>query len=1171
MTRIVDTPWKEDSLFRRFSRKLVPIMFLLMMVAGMSLVLTSNQAQAVDISQCENMYLLGDRLGEGDDEKGNFRKKAENKSAKNIEIDNIPGRKISDLEKGADDLKEKHDTKNACIIIEAGSTQLKGDREDMIDQINRVADKFPDAKHIFWVKPVTKSGSSESTMSAAIDQVDNERDNFYGIDISRLRDNPALFEDNGLLMTDKGYETRVDEIFRQIENAGKDQDDLDDNQNNSGAGNNSGSNNGAGAGSGAGAGAGSQNGAGQNTSRGNVEQSHSPVGAADGSTEHANGSGTDADDGSDPGICGTDKDDNPIMCDRGTYAGSPANYADKAHNSSSLTTIATDYLPSARWVNHHVSVAQFNVDDLLSLFNQAPKAAGAILNMASVIASAIIGLTSMVYSTIIATGILAGADALFGFVTGSILSFENSTAAKTSAIVASILTISIGMSAMQVLKPSSGVSLKQGLKQAGMSVLKTVLVVFFVAFMGMQSRNNSWKTGQVEGGDVGEMIAQSIAGDEDIEGEALKIHQVQNNEYQSNNVMFDMAPNTRLDIASPLTWNALSLGWFVSIVFWFSRVIVSAFTTIATELLVAPFNGIAHYANNITNNDKPSTCDRYIDGLRDVFFSSAAARNNQAAAGVLGIIDQIFLWLSKGAYSIAYGGGTRSSDNSWCWRAEADAGRTAGDRLMVARQAGLYTDIAGLGPLIGEGIVSGSLKANGEKINQDKNMNHDTRGGLLVQKDGLWIPGASMEERARASLGEDATGIGYGQSVAYYAACVWEPENGYNATLSNEWRGTMAMGLTGNYGKADEILEGRNAPVFAPNESTGMAGKDVEDEGATSDDEKEEGDDDSEKQKEKDKKDDVNDNRKTDDKDDNQREEYGMTEEEAKSMTEQNAEKTKDSAKKCAEGSGSDCVDAATGAIDTATSAGDEAAFGKHENQSRGSGEYEMYQGPGETLENDGKYVQLINTGDISPNQLNMKGAGDGQWPEKAFLLSDIDCANAFIFEIGEGGMGATDREQMGFGKNIWSDRWSFIPLSQSVVKTMMGKVGNFLNDIPGVGHVMRGAKKVKGWVTPDADPGEPGSAEREPQTRFSSTAVTNSGIKDPMEFYYSYYGSDLTTFVSAFGNILAIVAVSILVVAFAIFPIALFNLVLSVVVGLSGFVSMFSLIMYALRGGRKK
>lgn len=240
----------------------------------------------------------------------------------------------------------------------------------------------------------------------------------------------------------------------------------------------------------------------------------------------------------------------------------------------------------------------------------------------------------------------------------------------------------------------------------------------------------------------------------------------------------------------PSDWAGLSPGWLVvginKLAGWGMGWLSSAVNTV-TNAVDSSVNPTDQYG---------SACDRYIDGMHAIYLNTAAGQAAGGRARIMVSFDNLVKQLYFYNYQSAALGTNMGASNAWCRFAENQAGSATGDQILIARVAGLYSELIGTGGL---GVIGGDPEKVSDPsvvaTNKDTgSRNVPVSNGHLVDAEGDWIDGQSKSVAERifgpsyyAEKTERKDNVnGSTMSVFYFAACVWNEIAG-PVSLNKEW------------------------------------------------------------------------------------------------------------------------------------------------------------------------------------------------------------------------------------------------------------------------------------------------------------------------------------------------------------------------------------------------
>lgn len=781
MINFANPTWRNDRI-GRFKSKALAVLFLLSIAMGLALI-SSGSAKALDIRECTEWTVLGDSLTL-DAQNAGLEQMMSERGASGIEVNAKAGMSVRDIAEIAPSVRSGG---QSCLIIDAGARDLgEGAPGDLI---RNALNNFPEVNSIFWVMPNVTSDfpTPHTKFNSSLKAIDKSGDykNLTLIDVSSLT--PTI---NGNRFEGEENQKRVSLILDAIE--GKDDPTPPSSGNNPG-GNNSGGNNPGGNGNG-------------------------------GSGGGYNGGALDVDgDGASKGDAMKNSLD-------GANRVSPAGFAEAARTTYDLKD-AKKYLTINRWHEFQIPEREFDLLSPSSYSNVGARVGGVAMTWGATVLSWAYSVLAFAMSATVSSAGLNLGDYFFAKnfgVGGWLLDSGNADGGTSLAFITSIFIIAAIVSLGSALAPSRGGDINARIRDFGGSIVKVVLVLGFIMFVGTQSQKNHSDGGvTVPGGNLGYSAHQPSQIEQSL----------------GNDIINDLKPNLDREstqtvgksINTPSTWAPLSIGWLVSAVYWVASTFSDAVMTIVRVFLITPMAGLSQMTvnNDGTQGDNATgrVCNRFIDSMHTTFMSTPAVSGSGQFGELMRIIDLVNSRTLHYAYSELWGAETVSADSGWCWAMENVNRSHVGDWMMISRGAGLYTEGVGAGNLVLASANANTI-ATGRNSPIDIKANLDTfpelggsRDGYLVKADGTWQDFTSEEGSAterigaiqRAELfmgktqaGKDEANLNASSSQAryYFSVCDWAPHNSFKGSPNVDWNlRVMAMGATGNFGENENSEE----------------------------------------------------------------------------------------------------------------------------------------------------------------------------------------------------------------------------------------------------------------------------------------------------------------------------------------------------------------------------
>ena len=236
--------------------------------------------------------------------------------------------------------------------------------------------------------------------------------------------------------------------------------------------------------------------------------------------------------------------------------------------------------------------------------------------------------------------------------------------------------------------------------------------------------------------------------------------------------------------SDPGSWALGSPGWIVSTAMNLTNELGGVFTGV--------IDGITHSLTSSTDQGAGSACDRYVAGMHAIYKTSGAGREMGGKSNILIAYDRLITQLYFSNYRLAALGDSVGAENSWCRMAENQTGSPVGDQVLIARAAGLYSELIGTGGL---GTFTGNANADPYAISMSAvNLTGGSAkytvgqsSGVLVDASGNWKESAGdpsdAVEVADSIFGprylsgsiEDKSGGFSGSRLAtmYFSGCIW--------------------------------------------------------------------------------------------------------------------------------------------------------------------------------------------------------------------------------------------------------------------------------------------------------------------------------------------------------------------------------------------------------------
>lgn len=761
------SPWKNQTT-ERWRNIIIVMLFFIGLVASFGAIFTTSYATAQNNGgECQAYTIIGDHQGVQDVNAGLEEKIKSELGVQDVESQTFNGRDINQITKQIN----SSNLSGRCLIIEGGTGDLKNSKPKMEKDVDKAmkAINSSGAKKVFWVSPVVDDNRAgkdykPKVFNDVLREKSNGQVNIVNIQELSVRGN--LFEDNGVTMTEEGYEQRVDLIVKKVKPIAKPSQTSSptSSQNNNGGnnngGNNSGNNN-----------AGNNNGGGNNNNGGG---SNAPYVAGPESGNAGGPSNT-------PSGPGPEKD---------TQKASPIAISNAITEYGKSN--AAQFLIINRWGGFSIASPSFRIDDMESSITGSLTAviSNTLFSVAQFAFSLLVnGMLLIVGDTMPTVGIKI-ANTFFSWFVGGTAADES----KVVPIATALATIAFAFSFMTAIDTKIKMSPRQRVMHVLSSVGKTMLATTMFLFVSYQSSKNHNPNFESE---LVNEFKESAQESPDIDLD------------NSNAVKRE---RTAGDFTS---WEPLSLGWFLSLAYFMGNQVASAGFNIGSALVIAPLEGVSSSLDNSVNQTKDSrpACDRYIDAVNLAFRSTTFAGNSPAVATTLSALDFTYVRLVVRPYTYLWGGPTFQAQNSYCRDLERKSGRPPGEIMLMARGAGMWKEAAGSGNIIANPKSSAGKFTNGRHVSTGEMENLSDglptgQDGVLVTADGHWQGENKYSAMERANLyidGGRSLSINRADPGTYYfASCVWEPTRS-DSYLIESMNGITAMGATGVSDKDEDL------------------------------------------------------------------------------------------------------------------------------------------------------------------------------------------------------------------------------------------------------------------------------------------------------------------------------------------------------------------------------
>lgn len=500
----------------------------------------------------------------------------------------------------------------------------------------------------------------------------------------------------------------------------------------------------------------------------------------------------------------------------------PAAYARAIQDTEKITD-ATRYLLSTRWGAFPIPTSQsLEIDNMSTVTGPIESSiTSAITSLITTIASAIVMLAIFAFSgvlidtmTKIADMVAAsfGGASLFGN-SRAFLNFSNPGEGVTLSLISSMFIIVLFVAIFKNAR-ADGTPMQQRVINVGVSLGKYFAALIATIFVTTQSAAN-WKSGS--GFSLGDSM-KALYNTSAVSTEVGNLKDASSGQDDSNyyksieDPLYNSAAGDKA-IGSMSSWELGSMGWIVSVFYWFANIFANAIFSIFTALFKVPIDWLASGVNNAAkatqSTDSPDAlskakyqdnlaCNRYTDALWYAFENTRAYDMNGGTAQVLQSIDRIYYDLFIENYSIIYGDNTQSAENSWCWALEVyDTSIAPQEWVVHSRTADLYREALGTGNLFGDSgkVVSGShiLPVKMDLVNGSGSKN-----GIIINSSGEWTnEDKDKSIKALTTYMGRSGGEGSKQAKYYFAACIWKTDG--TTKLGSEWWQVRAGGESGGF------------------------------------------------------------------------------------------------------------------------------------------------------------------------------------------------------------------------------------------------------------------------------------------------------------------------------------------------------------------------------------
>lgn len=758
----VSSPWASQKR-ERVKAVIVMMIAFMAMIWSFTAIFSSHTAFAQNSQKCDSFVVIGDYQGVRDVKAGLDQKIKDKFGVDDVSTAVYNGRSTNEVASQI----EKSDINGKCVIVESGTMDLQKSKGEMEKSIRRASRALSGAKQVYWVTPVVddaRVGNKYHTKKFADALRNSAGKNINVVNVQQLSVDSNLFEDDGIRMTDEGYEKRIGLIVNRVERDNKKQDDKDKSKSSTPT---------PAPGGGSGTGTGNQGGGGQ------------------GSSDPWGGTGSGGIDGGESGET-DDTVQNPEPDDDGNpgidYSKvSPLSMANKARNIGT-SSAANNYLMVSRWENLEIPSQEIKFTSLSSIPTTlmgagVEKAYGGT----RIFYVGLVALAEVALGDVFASWAIKIADGIFARLAGG----PSASIAKMSVIATSLITVALMFSLARAMDTKSRMSGRQRVMGMVQSVGKAVGGLIIIMAMSFQSAKNSngedYETG------VSEML----------EGMKSARDKAKDRDFDNENMDTGEGSKQAADFS---TWQPLSLGWFLSLGYFMGNQVAGAFLNIGNAVLLAPMEMTANAMFESNAKNVNPACDRFVDAMNVTYRSTKYASSRPAMSSAISSIDFMYYKMALIPYKHAWGGKNFQSSNSFCINLESKSNKAAGDTLMLARTAGLYKEVAGSGNLIHYSGMSEATYTNGRHTasNPAENFSHGlpSLDGLLVDSKGNWQNNDEkgtyrVIARARNYLSGGTDVLeDRNPGIYYFASCVWEPDKN-GAKAHSSVKKASAMGPSG--------------------------------------------------------------------------------------------------------------------------------------------------------------------------------------------------------------------------------------------------------------------------------------------------------------------------------------------------------------------------------------
>lgn len=499
---------------------------------------------------------------------------------------------------------------------------------------------------------------------------------------------------------------------------------------------------------------------------------------------------------------------------------SPAAFVAKVEKTTKMSE-ATRYLAATRWNDVVVPTSGVDFKDVGTSFAYPFDGiiTGALLKLATLAGIGAIYLGVFAFSNITADVMVNIADSIAAMFAGggaftssdttmpNVIDLSNPDNGNTLLIISSLFLLVLLTSIVRAFNPSVQKTLQQRLMDIGINLVKFLAIIVACMFVSTQSKANQINSSMLD-------ISNSIQID---------------NEFTSNESYNDSAdiaesemgftPSGYSDtsIGALGSWKAGSMGWIISLFYWFSNMFAKVVVNLLGAFLKTPIEFVTVAIRNeydkenstVSGERTVNSCDRYYDALHVAFNETAAAQGNASAAMVLLSLDKLYYNLFFTGYSQVFGGSSTSAQNTWCWALEVNNQDVApGEWAMLARTAGLYKEAIGSGSLLG-GTSATTAGLHVHPVEAGLTKEVTVSDGVFVKGDGNFVE-LDTNKKSLPVLGLSRymgreSIVGAAEAKYHFAGCIWP--NGKEGYLNPEWNGVRAMGPSG------AVLEGERVDL----------------------------------------------------------------------------------------------------------------------------------------------------------------------------------------------------------------------------------------------------------------------------------------------------------------------------------------------------------------------